>query len=157
MISDRMSKALVEQIGVELGAHQRYLGIAIHFERQSLDRFGKLFRKQSVEEAGHAQKIIDFLVDAGVEFALPALKSAPTTYPSAAAAMKATLESEQAVTARFEAMAAAALEAHDATTFQFLQWFIEEQVEEERMAQRLVDLVASGVNLFQAEALLDEA
>jgi ferritin len=155
MISQRLTKLLIEQIGHELGAHQRYLGVAIYFERRSLDRFGKLFRRQSVEEAKHAQKIIDFLVDHDVDFALPALKSASTTFKSALDAMKFSLDSERTVTAQFEAMAKAATEEQDATTFQFLQWFIEEQVEEERKAQSLLDLVDSGINLFQAEALLD--
>ncbi len=155
MISKRLAKLLIEQIGSELGAHQKYLGIAIYFERQSLDRFGALFRHQSVEEAQHAQKIIDFLVDAEIDFALPALKAAPTSYASALAAMQATLESERHVTARFNAMAVAAAEDSDHTTAQFLHWFLAEQVEEEAKAQALVDLVASGLNLFQAEALLD--
>ena len=44
----------------------------------------------------------------------------------------------------------------DHTSYQFLQWFIEEQVEEERKAQSLLDLVNSGINLFQAEPLLDQ-
>ena len=69
--------------------------------------------------------------------------------------MKATLASEKRVTAEFQAMATAAVEESDHTALQFLQWFIEEQVEEERTAQGLVDLVASGINLFQAEPLLD--
>jgi ferritin len=69
--------------------------------------------------------------------------------------MQTTLDSERKVTAQFEALAKAAVEEQDATSFQFVQWFIEEQVEEERKAQALVDLVGSGINLFQAEALLD--
>ncbi len=155
MITKRLAKMLIEQIGSELGAHQKYLGMAIHFERQSLDRFGELFRRQSVEEAKHAQKIIDFLIDEEIDFVLPALKAAPTTYPSALAAMTETLDSERKVSARFQEMAAAALEERDHTAYQFLGWFIEEQVEEESKAQALVDLVASDINLFQAEALLD--
>jgi ferritin len=155
MISKRLAKLLIEQVGHELGAHQKYLGISVYFERQSLDGFGKLFRGQSVEEAKHAQKIIDFLVDNDVDFVLPALKSAPTSFKSASDAMQTTLDNERTVTAQFEAMAKAATEEEDATSFQFLQWFLEEQVEEERKAQALVDLVASGINLFQAEALLD--
>ena len=59
--SAELRKLLIAQIGNELTAHQLYLAIALYFERQSLDRWGKLFREQSVEEAKHAQKIIDFL------------------------------------------------------------------------------------------------
>jgi ferritin len=65
------------------------------------------------------------------------------------------LESERAVTRSFAAMSTAALAENDHRAHQFLQWFIEEQVEEERKAQSLLDLVNSGVNLFQAEDLLD--
>ena len=52
-------------------------------------------------------------------------------------------------------MATAARDADDHRGLQFLQWFIDEQVEEERTMRGLLDLVDSGINLFQAEALLD--
>ena len=51
MISDRLAKKLVEQIGHELRAHQLYMGMAIYFNRHSLNRWGKLFNGQSMEEA----------------------------------------------------------------------------------------------------------
>jgi bacterioferritin B len=155
MISKRLEQLLVAQIGSELNAHQNYQAIAIYFQRQSLSRWGKLFHDQAVEEATHARKIIDFLIDQGVDFDLPALNASKTSFKSAADAAKATLDNEVRVTAQFQAMAKAAIEEGDHTAFQFLQWFVEEQVEEERKAQGLVDLVASGINLFQAEALLD--
>jgi ferritin len=53
-------------------------------------------------------------------------------------------------------MATAAVEAGDHRGLQFLQWFIEEQVEEERTMRALLDLLASGINLFQAQELLGE-
>ena len=155
MISDRLAKLLIEQVGHELRAHQLYMGIAIYFEREGLAGWGKLFRNQSTEEAGHATKIIDFLVDVGVPHELPALKAATTRHGSALAAVQAALESEQRVSAQFQALAAAALEEKDHTSFQFVQWFIEEQVEEERKIESLIDLIESGINLFQAEALLE--
>ena len=68
---------------------------------------------------------------------------------------RAALANEQKVSGQFQAMVKAALEENDATAHQFLQWFVEEQIEEERTAQALVDLVSSGINLFQAEPLLD--
>jgi ferritin len=155
MISQRLQKMLIEQIGAEFSAHQLYMGMAVYFDRQSLSRWAKLYRDQSVEEAGHGEKIMQFLVDQNVVFDLPALKSATTRYSSALEAANATLASEQRVTAAFNAMAKAALEESDHTAFEFVQWFIEEQVEEERKAQGLIDLIESGINLFQAEPLLD--
>lgn len=155
MITERLAAMLVAQIESELTAHQSYQAISIHFQRESLNRWGKLFHDQAVEEATHARKIIDFLIDAGVAFDLPGLPGAGTRFPSALDAVRTTLDNERRVTGQFQAMAKAALEEGDLTVFQFVQWFIDEQVEEERKAQGLVDLVSSGINLFQAEPLLD--
>lgn len=155
MIDSDLRKLLIAQIGHELSAHQTYMGIALYFERQSLKRWGKLFRHQSIEEAQHAAKIMDFLTDNGIDFDLPALKSASTKYDSALAACRRALKSERDVAAQFDRMAAVAAAAGDHRGHQFLQWFIEEQVEEESKMQSLIDLIDSGVNLFQAEALLD--
>jgi len=154
MVSAELRKLLIAQIGNELAAHGLYLAIAIYFERQSLDGWGKLFRHQSVEEAQHAQKIIDFLVDNDIEFDLPALKATSTRFGSPLAAAKRALESERTVAGQFDRAAAVAVEGGDHRGFEFLQWFIAEQVEEERKLQRIVDLIDSGINLFQAEAQL---
>ncbi len=156
MISKKLGRLLIEQIGHELRAHQFYLAISIWFDRQSLKGWAKLWQSQSVEEATHASKIMDFLIDNEVDFDLPALKASSTRFPSAAAAVEQALANERAVTKQFDDMAAAATEEGDHRTFQFLQWFIEEQVEEERKAQGLLDLVNSGINLYQAEPLLDQ-
>jgi len=155
MLSADLRKLLIAQIGNELGAHQLYLAIAIYFERQGLDRWGKLFRNQSVEEAQHAQKTIDFLVDNDVDFDLPALKATSTRFDSPSVAARRALESERTVAGQFDRLASVAVAAGDHRGFQFLGWFIDEQVEEEAKLQRIVDLIDSEINLFQAEAQLD--
>ncbi|MGD0121190.1 MAG: ferritin [Candidatus Limnocylindrales bacterium] len=156
MISEPLAKLLIAQVSSELGAHQVYLGISLYFERQSLHRWAKVFRGQSVEEAGHASKIMAFLVDNEIEFDLPGLPVATTHYKSAADAVGVALASEIKVTGQFNVMATAALDAGDHRGFQFLQWFIDEQVEEERTMRALLDLLDSGLNLFQAQELLGE-
>ena len=156
MISKPVAKLLVAQVSSELGAHQVYLGISLYFERQSLHRWAKVFREQSVEEAGHASKIMAFLLDNEVEFDLPGLPAATTHYKSAPDAVGVALASEVKVTGQFNTMASAAVETGDHRSLQFLQWFIDEQVEEERTMRALLDLLASGVNLFQAQELLAE-
>lgn len=155
MIADQPLKLLIAQVGNEFGAHQVYLGISIYFTRQSLNGWAKLFHDQSVEEAQHGSKIIEFLVDNDIAFSLPAVPGAPTEYASARAAIEVAQASERKVTAQFEALANAAREAQDNRTLQFLQWFIEEQVEEERTMAALLDLVDSGMNLFDAELHLE--
>ncbi len=155
MNSDKLREFLVEQIGHELTAHQDYLGIAVYFQRQSLLRWGRFFRDQAIEEAQHATRIMDFLVDNEIQFDLPPLSGATTQFASAMAAAQAALDSERSVTTRFREGSQMALAEGDHTTHQFLQWFVAEQVEEEAKIVNLIDLIRSGINLFQAEPLLD--
>jgi len=156
MINDGVRDLLIAQVGNELNAHQAYYGISLYFEGLSLKKWAGVFRAQSVEEAQHASKIITFLVDNEVAFDLPALGPGTTRYASAREAVQAALESELRVTGQFDALAATARAAADHRSLQFLQWFIEEQVEEERTMRELLDLIDSGVNLFVAEQLLGE-
>jgi ferritin len=156
MIADQPSKLLVAQVASELSAHQTYMGISLHFTRQSLAGWAKLFRAQALEEAEHATKIIEFLIDNEVEFALPKVGGAPTTYASAREAVLVAQASEASVTAQFEALANAARDAKDNRTLQFVGWFIDEQVEEERTMASLLDLLDSGINLFEAQKHLEE-
>jgi ferritin len=155
MIKEPVAKLLVAQVGHEVGAHQTYMGISLYFERQSLKGWAKFFHDQATEEAGHGAKIMAFLIDNDVAFALPAVKSAPTTYGSAREAVEVARASEAAVTKQFNALADVARDATDHRGAQFLQWFIDEQVEEERTMRALLDLIDSGINLFQAEAHLE--
>jgi ferritin len=130
------------------------MGISLYFTSQSLNGWAKFFHDQAVEEAGHGWKIINFLVDNDVKFSLPQVGGAPTSYKTAREAVEVAQASERRVTQLFETLASAAREAGDNRTLQFLGWFIEEQVEEERTMAALIDLIDSGINLFQAEAHL---
>ena len=155
MISQRLSDMLVRQIASELAAHQNYMAISLYFKRRSLDRWSELFHKQAMEEAGHALKIMNFLEDVQVEYDLPGVPGSSTKFAAAIDAIQAAAASEAKVTNEFKAMATAAQEENDWVVFQFLQWFLEEQVEEESKMAKLIDLVNSGINLFQSEALLE--
>ena len=154
MLDADLRKLLIAQIGNEFAAHALYMGISVYFDRQSLRGWGKLFKQQSIEEAQHAQKIMDFLTDNEIDFDLPAVKAVSTRFGSPKAAAERALQSEKDVAAQFDKMAGLAVKAGDHRGHQFLLWFIEEQVEEEAKLQSIVDLIDSGINLFQAEALL---
>jgi ferritin len=154
MISDKLREFLIEQVSHELTAHQDYMGIALFFQRQSLLRWGRYFRDQAMEEAQHATRIMDFLVDNEIEFDVPPLSGATSQFESALAAAQAALDWERSVTQRFRTASQMALDDGDHTSHQFLQWFVAEQVEEEAKMLQVVDLISSGINLFQAEPLL---
>lgn len=146
---------LVKQIAHELDAHSMYMGISIYFHQRSLDRWAELFHGQSMEEAGHAKKIIEFLIDNEIEFDLPGVSGATTRFAAPVDACKRALQSEKSVSKQFQDMAAACIEEKDFRVFEFLQWFIKEQVEEEHKMQKLIDLLEGGVNPFQIQDDLD--
>ncbi len=154
MLNSDLIKALNEQIGSELGASNHYLAISSYFALQSLDEWAAFFMRQSDEERMHALKIIDFLIDNDANFDLPALPAEKTNFADALEAVNSALESERKVTQQFNNMASIAQKNGDFRGMQFLQWFIDEQVEEEASMGKLVDLVKSGLNLFQAQHFL---
>ena len=155
MLSTALIQALQTQIGYELSASQTYLGMAAYFHVQNLNGWAKFFEAQAAEEREHALKIFHFLLETGSPAKLPAIPEAPVQYASALETVQKSLAQEQAVTKSFQNMASIALKEADFTGFGFLQWFLAEQVEEEATFERLIALVESGINLFQAEALLN--
>ncbi|HRF60307.1 MAG TPA: ferritin [Fimbriimonadaceae bacterium] len=154
MISKKVASLLEEQIGHELWASQKYLSMAIWFAGQNLGGFSEFFMKQSAEERGHALKIVHFLTEVGLTPNLAAIDAAGPKYKDALDCANQALQNEQTVTKQFHKMAKTALAEDDYTSFEFLQWFIKEQVEEEASMEHLIALISSGLNLFQVEALL---
>ena len=88
MIAEKPKQLLIAQVGHELSAHQTYMGIALHFTRESFRGWARFFHAQAMEEAGHGCKIMNFLIDNDVEFSLPPVGGATTHYPSARAAIE---------------------------------------------------------------------
>ncbi|NUL81337.1 MAG: ferritin [Armatimonadetes bacterium] len=156
MISKQLAAMLEEQIGWELKASNHYLATAAYFASNDLDGWAKAFYAQSEEEREHALKIVKFLIDTSTPFNIPAVSAAETRFESALEACQKALTSEQAVTAQFKRMAQVALSEGDYVGFQFLQWFLDEQVEEEALMGKYISLIESGINLFQAEEFLSE-
>lgn len=154
MINQNVEQLLVEQIGHELAASNHYLGIAIYFGRQSLDKWAEFFYRQSEEERGHAMRIVKFLVDVDAGTRIPSVPESDNSFENNMAALQWALDNERNVTRQFHAMADTALATKDFTSFQFLQWFIAEQVEEESLMMKLIDIAKSEPNFFRSEELL---
>ncbi len=154
MISNALATQLRAQIGHELTASHTYLGMAAYFRSQNLDGWANFFERQASEERDHALKIVHFLLETGETIELPAIPSVPVSYENALETVQKSLQYEQKVTKSFQNMAAGAVKDGDLTGLQFLNWFLNEQIEEEATFQKLIALIESGINLFQAEALL---
>ena len=144
MISKTLGTLLEAQVGNELQASNMYLAIAVWFGQQSLDKWAAFFFRQSEEEREHAMKIIRFLIDVDYPFSIAAVGASK-------AAVGAAMKNEQAVTGQFKKMADACMKEKDFTAFQFIQWFIEEQVEEEATMKKLLDILGSVSSAREAE------
>lgn len=140
MISKKLENALNEQINKELYSAYLYLGIAVHFESEGLKGFAGWMKVQAGEEQGHAMKIYDYLFSVGGVPALTAIKEVPTHYEKPPVeVIKDVLKHEQFVTASINSLYELALAEKDYKTQHFLQWFIDEQVEEEENNRDILD------------------
>ena len=154
MISKALATQLRTQIGAEFTASQTYLGMSAYFRAENLDGWATFFERQAAEERQHALKIFHFLLEIGETVELPAMPSVPVTYKNALETVQKSLHYEQKVTKSFQKMAQIAVKDGDFTGLQFLNWFLNEQIEEEALFAKLIALIESGINLFQAESLL---
>lgn len=154
MISQPLTELLKTQVGHELDASHSYLAIAVYFAEKHLDGWCKEFLDQSREEREHALKIMRFLGEMGVPFDIPPVAGAKTEFQAPLETVKKALAQEKTVTGQFNRMAKVAVEQGDFVGLKFLQWFLEEQVEEEAKMSKLIALLDSGLNLFQSEQLL---
>ena len=156
MISPALAAAFNEQIGHEFGASMQYVSIAAHFQRSNLTLLAKLFFAQAEEEREHAMKFVKYLLDTKGELRIPAIPAAVPTFASAEAAVQAALAWEQDVTRQVGKLMDLAVKESDYLAQSFLQWFIDEQLEEVVKMDRLVGVVrqAGEKNLIMVEAYL---
>jgi bacterioferritin B len=156
LISRELASAFNDQIGHEFGASMQYVSIAAHFQQRQLQMLAKLFFEQSDEEKQHAMKFVKYLLDTKAELKIPAIPAPSPTFASAEAAVQAALKWEQEVTGQITALMDLAVKQNDYLAQSFLQWFIDEQLEEVvKMDQLLTIIQQSGErNLLMVEAYL---
>lgn len=138
MLKKEILSALNKQIQVEFNNAYAYLSLANWFENQTLKGFAAWFRKQFNEEQTHAFKLRDYVLDRGGEIELGPINPLKKACTSTLECMKYALQAEQTNTANINALAQLAAKEGDLATVQMLQWFINEQVEEEKWAMEYV-------------------
>lgn len=141
LISEKMNEAVNAQIGREFGASLQYVAIAAHFDVQNLPRLAKHFYRQAEEERDHAMRFVRYLVDAGAKVTIPAVAAPKGEFATAEEAVQLSLTWEEEVTRQIHTLLGLALKENDYTTQQFLQWFVEEQLEEVSSMDRLLSVV----------------
>jgi ferritin len=131
-------EAINRQINAELTASYSYLQMSAFCARQAFNGCAHWLRLQSQEEYGHAMKLYDFLIarDGAVELgAMPAPKQ---TYDTIAAVFEAALSQEQDVSRQIDSLYELAFREKAFAATVELQWFLTEQVEEEKSAREIV-------------------
>jgi len=152
-----LEKSLNDQIKHELDSAHLYLAMAAHFEAENLPGFARWMQLQSNEERGHAMRIYQHLSDRGVRVALSAIDAPPASFGSPLSIFEAALEHEKKITGLIHSLYAQALQVADYPAQVMLQWFVEEQVEEEKNAGdavhqlRLIDGNPAGLMMMDRQ------
>lgn len=156
MMSEKMADQLNEQVREEFFAAYLYLQMAACFDSMGLKVFAQRFRQQFAEEQEHAMKIFDYLLERGMEVELRQLDKPQADFASAEEMVAAALNHEKHVTGRFNMLAELAEQDNDRATRSFLNWYIDEQVEEEASMGDLLQVLkmAGPQQIFQVEGWL---
>jgi len=154
-MNDKLLKALNEQINNELYASYLYLSMSAWFEAQNWPGFAKWMKVQAMEERGHAMKIYEYLIDRGEIVTLTAVAGPKISWAKPLEAFQDALAHEKKVTGNFNDLTSLAIEAKDHAAQIFLQWFVTEQVEEEKstdeILQALIKIGDSTGSLFMLD------
>jgi ferritin len=139
MISKAMQDAINEQIKNEFYSAYMYLSMSAYFQANNLPGFAAWLRIQFQEEQTHALKLYDHMIDRGGRIDLKALSQPPAEWKTSLEAFQNVLTHEQHVTALINQVYETALSEKDYPAQVMLQWFINEQVEEEKNATEIVE------------------
>ncbi|MFY1110941.1 MAG: ferritin [Methanosarcinaceae archaeon] len=131
MLNEKMQKALNEQINKEMYSAYLYLAMSAYCSYKGLAGFANWFKVQYGEEMEHADKIYKYLVEQGARVELEAIEKPPMEFGTLLEMFEKTLAHEQFVTRLIRELLELAVAEKDYATSIFLQWFVEEQVEEE--------------------------
>ena len=155
MLSEKLQKALNEQINNEIFAAYQYLAMAEYFAARNLDGFAHWMRLQREEEMTHAMKIFDFVIDRDGRVKLTPIAAPDAKFTNPLSVLKKALDHERAVTGKIHALYAAAKKENDYPTEALMQWFVLEQVEEEASALKLVERLEMAGDDKAALLILD--
>ncbi len=155
MLSKKVEEALNQQIIYEAYASSSYLSMASWCEKEGYRGSTAFFYTQSEEEREHMLKLIHYINETGGHARVPASKEPPHVYKSLKDVFEIALQQEIDVSKSINKMVELSFDAKDFATFNFLQWFVAEQHEEEHLFMAILDLLkiagTDGRNLLIAD------
>ena len=145
-----------EHLKLEFKASHEYLAMSVWLSAHDLPGFATWMRGQSSDELLHAQKFIDHLIERDQLVVLPAVAQPPNTWDTVEALCIHVLQNEQAVTASINELYAMAESAKDRPAVVLLQWFVNEQMEEEAAARAILGRIRRGGNSGVGLLMIDQ-
>ena len=159
-LSPKMQDAINLQISYESYASNFYLALAYWCDDQALEGCKKFFMRQSEEERMHMLKLYDYMSESGVHPVTPAVPQPPVTYSGIQAAFQKVFEQERSVTLSIHNLLKLAQDENDYNTQHFLQWYVDEQREEEAVIRTILDRIKvigeGGQSLYYIDKEVDK-
>jgi ferritin len=140
MPSERFVDALNAQVSREFAAAHQYTAIATYYSDKTWPQLASFFYKQADEEREHALKMVNYLLDTNSPVNMTGVDQPQTEFPDHIAPIRLALEQERSVTVSISELVGIARETNDYRSEQFLDWFLEEQTEEESSMSDLLDV-----------------
>lgn len=160
MISKTMQEAINSQINEELYSSYLYLAMAAHFDSENLSGFAHWMKVQAEEERAHAMKFYGYLYDRGGSVTFKAIAQPPAKFKSPIDVFKQVLDHELKITKSITKLYELAVKEKDYPSQILLQWFISEQVEEEKNDSEIINQLSmlgeSPVSLMMMDRRLAE-
>lgn len=139
MINPKIEAAFNAHLNEEFYSSYLYLSMSAYFESNNLNGFANWMKLQSAEEYMHAQKFYTYILQKGGKVSLQAIRQPETDWSSTVDVFEKTYEHEQSITKRIDELANLAMEVRDHASMNFLQWFVNEQVEEEATVVKIIE------------------
>jgi bacterioferritin B len=153
VLAERFIDALNDQIAREFAAAHQYTAIGAWYAAETYPQLARYFYGQAEEERRHAMKMVEYLLDRDARVDFGAIESPTTTFSDHVAPVKAALEQEREVSISINELVQLARDTKDFQSEQFLDWFLQEQVEEE---SSITDLLAVAERTRDIPMLLEE-
>ncbi|NQT78626.1 MAG: ferritin [Bacteroidetes bacterium] len=139
MLSEKLEKAIIEQIKAEEESSRLYLSMASWCEVNGFAGAAQFLFEHATEERTHALKFLSYVNDRGGHASLLALEEPPDQFKSLHQVFEQVLKHEILVTSLINNLVELSMEEKDFTTLNYLQWFVTEQIEEESLARSIID------------------
>jgi len=157
MFSEKLTKEMNLQIKHELYSAYLYLSMASHFDANNLKGFSHWMKFQAKEELEHGMKFYEYLNSRGAKVNLEEIDQPPLEFGDPLEIFAMVLEHEKSVTDRINLLYGIAVDDKDYASQSFLNWFVDEQVEEEEHAAEILDTLKKIGDKSTALFMLDRS